>query len=206
MRSKIGGLIEQWQKICILAERLMRRREAAAVRNPNALFKRSFISAYFTPSVSMSSSTSSLPPSVPSSPTRAQSIDSADRYSTHSNPMAYSTPALGGLASSIARLNLPSSPLVGSARPDGSADGGFYTSHWTDPQADLSRLTLTINVLNEVNERCWRGDDCELCEGVRGGFGQVSAHLQRHADELDTRVSLPVSSIHITPQLNPSLG
>lgn len=79
------------------------------------------------------------------------------------------------------------SPLIGSARPDGAADGGYYTSYYENPQADLSRLTITLNALNEVNAQCWRGDDCELCEGVRGGLAQVSGHVMKQAEELDQR-------------------
>ncbi|OSD02930.1 hypothetical protein PYCCODRAFT_1434816 [Trametes coccinea BRFM310] len=53
--------------------------------------------------------------------------------------------------------------------------------------ADLSRLTNTVKSLVEVNERCWRGEDCELCSGVRQGLSAVSNHTQRHADALEHR-------------------
>ncbi len=56
---------------------------------------------------------------------------------------------------------------------------------------DLSRLTITLNALNEVNAQCWRGDECELCDGVRGGLEHVSAHVMKQAEELDQRVSGP---------------
>lgn len=79
-------------------------------------------------------------------------------------------------------------PIAGSARPDGAADGGFYTSYWENSQADLSRLTITLNALNEVNAQCWRGDGCELCSGVRSGLEQVSNHIGKHSDNLDQRV------------------
>ena len=49
-------------------------------------------------------------------------------------------------------------------------------------------MTNTIRALVEVNERCWRGDECELCAGVRQGVGRVAMHCQRHADLLDHRV------------------
>ncbi|CAL1715044.1 unnamed protein product [Somion occarium] len=83
VRSKISVLIEQWQKICILAERIMKRREAAA--------------------------------------------------------------------------------------------------------SDTARLTNTLKALVEVNDRCWRGDDCELCLGVRQGLSSVAQHTQRHSDVLEER-------------------
>ncbi|TDL23609.1 hypothetical protein BD410DRAFT_768122 [Rickenella mellea] len=90
VRRKIGILIEQWQKICLLTERILKRREAAA--------------------------------------------------------------------------------------------------------ADLSRLNMTLNALNEVNEVCWRGDVCELCEGVRQGLTHVSGHVQIEADTLEQRVRVAMAT------------
>lgn len=58
-----------------------------------------------------------------------------------------------------------------------------------DDQADLSRLSNVLKVVAEVNERCWRGDDCELCDGVREGVGELAAHTQSHSDILEQRVS-----------------
>ncbi len=118
--------------------------------------------------MSSSSSNASLPPSPRS--------------------IASSIPNLS--ASILGTLASPA-PLVGSARPDGAADGGYYTSYYENPQADLSRLTITLNALNEVNAQCWRGDECELCDGVRGGLEHVSAHVMKQAEELDQRVSGP---------------
>ncbi|OBZ73642.1 Sorting nexin MVP1 [Grifola frondosa] len=83
VRNKLGFLIEHWQKICLLAERIVRRREAAA--------------------------------------------------------------------------------------------------------ADMSRLTNSVKSLVEVNERCWRGDECELCAGVRQGLVHIASHTQKHADSLEHR-------------------
>ena len=65
--------------------------------------------------------------------------------------------------------------------------GARHTS--LDGQADLARLTNTMKSLVESNERCWRGEDCELCTGVRQGLVHVSSHTQRHADALEHRVS-----------------
>lgn len=59
-----------------------------------------------------------------------------------------------------------------------------------DGQADLSRLTNVLKVVAEVNEHCWRGENCDLCEGVREGVGQFAVHAQTHADVLERRVSL----------------
>jgi len=62
--------------------------------------------------------------------------------------------------------------------------------------ADLSRLTNVLNVVVEVNERCWRGDDCELCDGVRHGVEQVAQHTQAHSDLLEQRTrSLSYSTL-----------
>jgi len=54
---------------------------------------------------------------------------------------------------------------------------------------DMARLTNTLRAVVEVNEQCWRGDDCELATGVRLGLQQVAAHTQRHSElsELRTR-------------------
>ena len=163
-------LIEQWQKICILAERIIKRREAAAVRSPHALFKRNFLSSVLTPSITPGP----FPVSV----------------SEPSSPVSLASSVLPVLPSASVFGSFASTPMVGSARPDGAADGGFYTSHWENSQADLSRLTLTLNALNEVNAQCWRGDNCELCTGVRSGVEQVSNHIARQSDILDQRVSL----------------
>jgi hypothetical protein len=66
-----------------------------------------------------------------------------------------------------------------------------FSSFW-DPtaQADLSRLTNTLKTLVEMNVQCWKGQDCDLSEGVRQGINVVSAHTQRHADLLELRVCL----------------
>lgn len=54
---------------------------------------------------------------------------------------------------------------------------------------DLARLTNTLRAVIEVNQPCWRGDECELSNGVRLGLEQVAAHTQRHSElsELRTR-------------------
>lgn len=69
VRGKVSPLIEQWQRICVLAERVIKRREAAAVRAPPAFLRPTYLSTH------LSTSTAS---SVPTSPTipRAPSITS----------------------------------------------------------------------------------------------------------------------------------
>ncbi|KAK2462707.1 hypothetical protein APHAL10511_005225 [Amanita phalloides] len=84
IRGKLGSLIEQWQRICILAERIIRRREAAA--------------------------------------------------------------------------------------------------------SDLARLTNTLRAVVEVNERCWRGDECELSNGVNAGLEQLALHTQRVSELSEARI------------------
>ncbi|KAH9941503.1 hypothetical protein B0H21DRAFT_869618 [Amylocystis lapponica] len=118
----VRGKIEN----CLLGERIIRRREAEAVRLP--LLRRPHIATY---------------------------------------------------------LPLPSSPLFSPASSASSADTDSATSVRSmlgpaDVQADVARLTNT-------NERCWRGDGCELCAGVRQGLGHVAAHTQKHADSLEHR-------------------
>ena len=59
----------------------------------------------------------------------------------------------------------------------------------SDDQADLSRLTSSFKVLNEVNQpMCWKGDGCELADGLKHGIETVAQHLQTQADLVDQRV------------------
>ncbi|KAF7309773.1 Sorting nexin [Mycena indigotica] len=136
LRRRINPLIEQWQRICILAERIIKRREAAAVRIPPA-FRPDALQAHFTLPIFSSSSSSSSD-------------------SEHS-------PSL--------------------------LDSIMFTTHLPPQQGDMARLTNTLRAVVEVNEQCWRGDDCELSSGVRSGLQQVAAHAQRHSElsELRTR-------------------
>lgn len=55
--------------------------------------------------------------------------------------------------------------------------------------ADLARLTNVLRAVVEVNERCWRGDECELCDGVRQGIAHVASHTQRQSDLLEQRTN-----------------
>jgi sorting nexin-8 len=64
-----------------------------------------------------------------------------------------------------------------------------YNSEPLDDQGDLSRLTNTLRAVIEVNQQCWRADDCELATGVRLGLQQVAAHTQRHSELSELRVS-----------------
>lgn len=61
---------------------------------------------------------------------------------------------------------------------------------FTDNQGDLSRLTNTVRAVVEVHETCWRGNECELTNGVRTGLEQVAAHTQRHSEISELRVSM----------------
>ena len=58
-----------------------------------------------------------------------------------------------------------------------------------EPQADTARLTNALKVVVEVNSKCWRGEDCELCSGVNQGMSTVASHTQQHGDVLEHRVS-----------------
>jgi hypothetical protein len=69
-----------------------------------------------------------------------------------------------------------------------SRDPTLSLSPPSTAQADLSRLTNTFKTLVEVNGQCWKGQDCDLSEGVRQGINVVSTHTQRHADLLELRV------------------
>ena len=142
VRGKLSMLIEHWQKVCILAERLIKRREAAAVRLLPPLARRPVTISHLA-----------LPPFSPV-------LADDDTASNES------------LASSVFSGLMHPGRLL-----------------HPDLQADTARLTNTLKALVEVNNRCWRGDDCELCGGVRQGLATVADHTQRHADVLEHRVS-----------------
>jgi len=150
VRGKIVALIEHWQRICILAERIIKRQEAAAVRAPPAL-RRAFLSTHFT-----------LP-------------DLSPRNYHPISPI-----------STTASLPLPgpSQSMAGSLT---QSVLGFNITPFNDAQGDLARLTNTLRAVVEVNETCWRGDDCELSNGVRSGLEQVAAHTQRHSEISEIR-------------------
>ena len=160
MRGKISFLIEHWQRICLLTERIVRRREAAAVRL-TPVMRPSFLPTHlpfplppFAGLSAPSSVSSGLAPSGPGSGAGSGSDHDADSSSS----------IFSGLTSGVRRTTT------------------------LDGQADLARLTNTMKSLVEGNERCWRGEDCELCAGVRQGLAHVSTHTQRHADALEHRV------------------
>ncbi|KAF9810448.1 hypothetical protein IEO21_06918 [Rhodonia placenta] len=140
VRHKVGFLVEHWQRICMLAERIVRRREAEAVRTP-PLVRRTYLPAHFA-----------LPPSL--SPIVSSASSDADSMT---------------------------SPILSGLRPRASH------GQLSDGQADLARLTNTMKSLVEVNERCWRGDGCELCGGVKQGLSHVAVHTQKYSDLLEHR-------------------
>ncbi|KAI0774781.1 hypothetical protein BD413DRAFT_536392 [Trametes elegans] len=168
VRGKISFLIEHWQRICLLTERIVRRREAAAVRLTPVLRPR-FLPAHL-PSFSLAASLSSSALTPTASP----------RWTSHSAP---ASPASHSAASSlVAASDRDSSTSILSG-----LTGAMRGTTPLDGQADLSRLTNTIKSLVEVNNRCWRGEDCELCAGVRQGLSYASDHTQRQADALEHR-------------------
>ncbi|KAL4065857.1 hypothetical protein V8B97DRAFT_1932324 [Scleroderma yunnanense] len=150
VRGKLNPLIEQWQRICVLAERMIKRRESAAVRVPSSL-RRTYLPAHFT--FPLFSSTLPL------------DIDP-------------STGRVDGPASSTASLLSVSMLSMRTTHSD---------VDMSDDQADLARLTNVLRAIVEVNERCWRGDECELCDGVRQGLGHVAEHTQHQSDLLEQR-------------------
>ncbi|KAH8996138.1 hypothetical protein EDB86DRAFT_2850984 [Lactarius hatsudake] len=146
VRQKIAPLIEAWQKICVLGERLIRKREAAAVRSTSTR-------PSLMPHLRLPSALRIFSPHSPSS---------NDPDSTWTPPIfssLHGNPALS--------LSLPSTA-----------------------QADLSRLTNTLKTLVEVNGQCWKGDDCDLSQGVKQGVVALSAHTQRHTDLLELRTGV----------------
>ncbi|KAJ7890524.1 hypothetical protein B0H14DRAFT_3081669 [Mycena olivaceomarginata] len=151
LRRRINPLIEQWQRICILAERIIKRREAAAVRIPPA-FRPGYLRAHFP-----------LP--------------------------VFSPPALSSLSSSQTASSAPLPNFGPVPNLMDSIFGGFQPLELDVDQGDMARLTNTLRAVVEVNEQCWRGDDCELSSGVRVGLQAVAAHTQRSSElsELRTR-------------------
>ena len=161
VRGKVGFLIEHWQRICLLTERIVRRREAAAVR--------------LTPVLRPSFLPTHLPLSLP--PLSAFASTASSASSTSATAPSSTSGSLERDTDASTTSSIFSGLTAGSRRAV------------LDGQADLSRLTNTVKSLVEVNERCWRGEECELCAGVRQGLVHVSAHTQRHADALEHRVS-----------------
>jgi sorting nexin-8 len=58
----------------------------------------------------------------------------------------------------------------------------------SENQADMARLTNTLRAVIEVGEPCWRGDDCELSNGVRVGLGRVAEQVQIQSEISENRV------------------
>ncbi|KAG1746553.1 uncharacterized protein EDB91DRAFT_1117571 [Suillus paluster] len=153
VRGKINPLIEQWQRICVLAERIIKRRESAAVRIPSSL-RRTYLPAHFT----------------------------FPFFSSHHSPLD-DHDHVSGPASSTTSLVSGSFSML-SSRTTNSDD------FESDDQADLARLTNVLRAVVEVNERCWRGDECELCDGVRQGIRHVASHTQQQSDLLERRTNV----------------
>lgn len=83
--------------------------------------------------------------------------------------------------------SLPGSSSSNLSAPLNQSILGLRTST-VEGQSDLSRLTNTLRAVIEVNERCWRGDECDLSNGVRQGLDQLATHMQRHSDLSEARV------------------
>ncbi|KAJ4469550.1 hypothetical protein J3R30DRAFT_3550973 [Lentinula aciculospora] len=167
IRRRVNPLIEQWQRICILAERIIKRREAAAVRMSSP-FRRPFIPAHLLPLLHSSSS--------------------------HQRSLSDSSSIASSAAFSASGISATSN-LSQSTTLNNSMVGSLLRVVDVDPlglQGDLSRLTNTLRAVIEVGEPCWRGDECELSSGVRTGLEQVASHCQRHSEisENRTRVLL----------------
>lgn len=147
VRGKMNPLIEQWLKICVLVERIIKRRESAAVWVPPDLH----------------------PTYVPAHPI---------------------FPFWSDLLLQITGITSPASSIS-----DSVLDvhiGGSSELDVSNEQADLARLTNVLRVVVEVNETCWRGDECDLCNGVRQGIGCIAEHTQQQSDLLEQRVCPPL--------------
>lgn len=167
VRNKIPALIEQWQRICILAERIIKRREAAAVRIP-----------FFPIGIA-----------------RGDAHVNAD--SSFGVPRLFNSLASPQLDSSVASVaSLPGSPRIDSSiyGGHGAMPNSMYIStanintSGAQQQGDLSRLTNTLRAVTEVMEHSWRGEEDELSSGVRHGLGQVAMHCSVQAEIAELRV------------------
>ncbi|KAF5387312.1 hypothetical protein D9757_005774 [Collybiopsis confluens] len=159
IRRRVIPLIEQWQRICVLAERIIKRREAAAVRIPSP-FRRPFTPAHL------------LHNKFTSSAYRRSLSDSASITSS--------------TVVSISGLSIPSN-VSDPSTLNNSMIGSLLGPDSFDVQSDLSRLTNTLRAVIEVGEPCWRGDECELSSGVRAGLQHVVSHCQRHSEVAENR-------------------
>ena len=102
-------------------------------------------------------------------------------FSTH-----FTLPILSP-SSSIA--SLPGSPTsMMSNSLSGSILGLSLPLPTSENQADMARLTNTLRAVVEVGEPCWRGDDCELSNGVRVGLGRVAEQVQVQSELSENRV------------------
>ncbi|KAJ8469126.1 hypothetical protein ONZ45_g16999 [Pleurotus djamor] len=176
VRNKLPTLIEQWQRISILAERIIKRREAAAVRIPflpigiargdaHVLADSSFGLPRFLDTTFGSprlGSSASLPSSTASSPQMNASFFGG---SPHMTTSTYGPP--GGLNHSMY--------------------GSISNLVPSDSQSDLSRLTNTLRAVTEVMEQSWRGEEDELSSGVRQGLNEVASHCAVQADIAESR-------------------
>ncbi|KAI6113058.1 hypothetical protein F5141DRAFT_1111325 [Pisolithus sp. B1] len=159
VRGKLSPLIEQWQRICILAERMIKRHEAAAVRVPSSLW-RTYLPAHFAPPLF--------------SPTPPLDVGVPAGHPDGHGPTSSTVSLLSDSAFSI-RMTRSNVNLL-------------------DDQADITRLAHVLRAIAEVNERCWRGDECDLCDGVRKGIGHVATHTQHHSDLLEERTNMLLHS------------
>lgn len=159
----------------MLAERIIKRREAAAVRAP-VFFRRTSFGAHNDVVSSSASSILSSPRSLPTSL-------SSSMYPGVTASMSYSSTAGMPRTNSLADSILGSVPFLSN-----TAGAAALSIANSDDQSDLSRLTNTLRAVVEGNERCWRGDECELSRGVRSGLETTAMHCQRHAELSETRV------------------
>lgn len=176
VRAKIVPLIQSWQNMSVLAERIIRKREAAAVR-PLSTTRPPPV-----PHLGLSASlTGSFYPTNSSNPTTTSPTSNTFPSTSTANSNDGDTMSVRSLSTSIKSLF------------SGNATNGTTTTA-SDVQADLARLTNTMRALPEVQGVCWRGEDCELSEGVKQGVRRFAGHAQAHTDMLEQRVRLSLSS------------
>ncbi|KAL1674036.1 hypothetical protein EV122DRAFT_269814 [Schizophyllum commune] len=200
VRAQVPLLIEHWQRACILAERIVKKREAAAVRT-SSLRRALHIPAHLLPSASAlglpTSAAKRTFNSAPNSPITATEpvLPTSHNNGLLASPLSASSTLLPSDASMTGSYTPGMAGMSGSYAPNMSGSTTLpplnvsVLSMELGEQSDLSRLTNTLRAVVEVGAPCWRGEECELSNGVRAGLSQVAAHTQRYAEmqELRTR-------------------
>lgn len=111
-------------------------------------------------------------------------------------PTHFNLPILSPALSDVASLpGSPTSLMSHSGSLSGSILGLSVAPPASAHQGDMARLTNTLRAVVEVGEPCWRGDDCELSNGMRVGLGRVAEQVQIQSELSENRVGRVHASV-----------